>query len=89
LGSRDAVLTAAGADAAPRGFPSPEPDYDLLALAREGIDPALADAHERDGVVTVSALGATREAYIEAGRLAERLRILAKALRSDVTVKLG
>lgn len=87
LGSRDAVLVAAGYDDAPRGFPSAEADDDLIALAREGIDPALAGV-ERDaeGDLVVTALAETAAAHGEAGRLAERLRILARALRQDVRV---
>lgn len=87
LGSRDAVLVAAGYDDAPRGFPSAEADDDLLALAREGIDPALAGvALDADGDLVVTARTRTPAAYGEAGRLAERLRILARALRRDVAV---
>lgn len=82
LGARDAVLAAAGYDEAPRGFPSPEPDDDLLALAREGIDPALAGVERApDGRPVVTALTDTPAAHTEAGRLIERLRILSRALR--------
>lgn len=87
LGSRDAVLAAAGYDDAPRGFPSAEPDTDLLALARQGIDPALASVERTsDRELVVTARAETAEAHGEAGRLAERLRILARALRQDVSV---
>lgn len=87
LGSRDAVLVAAGYDDARRGFPTAEADDDLLALAREGIDPALAGVHrDTDGDLVVTALSRTPAAYGEAGRLAERLRILARALRQDVPI---
>lgn len=87
LGSRDAVIEAAGYADAPRGFPSAEAGDDLLALAREGIDPALAGVeHDDDGDLVVTARSRTPAAYGEAGRLAERLRILARALRQDVTV---
>lgn len=89
LGSRDAVLVAAGYDDAPRGFPTPEAGDDLLALARDGVDPALASVHrDTDGDLVVTALSRTPAAYGEAGRLAERLRILARALRDDATVVL-
>lgn len=89
LGSRDAVLAALAYGAAPRGFPSPEPDDDLLAVAREGIDPMLASVRASDGTVLVSAETDTPEAHMEAGRLAERVRILARALRQDVIVRVG
>jgi coenzyme F420-0:L-glutamate ligase/coenzyme F420-1:gamma-L-glutamate ligase len=88
LGSRDAVLAAVGRTEAPRGFPAPEPDLDLLALAVEGVDDSLVSVHEQRGSVTVRVLADRPEAWAEAGRLAERIRILARALRQDVTVTL-
>lgn len=86
LGARDAVLVAAG-HGDTRGFPSPELDDDLLALAREGVDLTLADAELVDGSIEVRALVDSSVAHVETGKLAERLRILARALRQDVTVK--
>ncbi|MET0930373.1 MAG: coenzyme F420-0:L-glutamate ligase [Aeromicrobium sp.] len=86
LGSREAVLVAVGRAEAPRGFPAPEPGDDLLAVARDGIDPTLVEVSENGDAVTLSVVGAAPEAHVEAGRLAERVRILAKALRRDVTV---
>ncbi|MEO6606606.1 MAG: coenzyme F420-0:L-glutamate ligase, partial [Aeromicrobium sp.] len=86
LGARDAVLKAAGHGDDTRGFPSPEPDDDLLALAREGVDLTLADAELVGGTIEVRAASSEPEAYIEAGVLAERLRILARALGQDVTI---
>lgn len=81
LGSRDAVLVAAGYGDELRGFPTPEADDDLLALAREGIDPALAAVDEIEGELVISAVTDTPGAHREAGRLAERVRILGRALR--------
>lgn len=85
LGARDAVLVAAG-HGDTRGFPSPEPDDDLLVLAREGVDLTLADAELVDGSIEVRPLNASPAAFIEAGVLAERLRIFARALGQDVTI---
>lgn len=85
LGARDAVLVAAGHGDI-RGFPSPEPDDDLLALARDGVDLTLADAELVDGSIEVRPLNASPAAFIEAGVLAERLRILARALGMDVAI---
>lgn len=81
LGSRDAVLVAAGYGDQLRGFPTPEPDDDLVALASEGIDPDLAVVRDVDGARVAVAVTETPAAHREAGRLAERLRILARALR--------
>ncbi|MET0449490.1 MAG: F420-dependent oxidoreductase, partial [Aeromicrobium sp.] len=86
LGSREAVLVAVGHDESPRGFPAAEPGDDLLALAREGIDATLVEASEDGDDVVLSVVGEGPEAYVEAGRLAERVRILAKALRRTVFV---
>lgn len=83
LGARDAVLAAAGYVEQLRGFPSPEPADDLLALAREGIDPALAVVRDIGGRPEVSAVVETPAAYVEVGRLTERLRILGRALRHE------
>lgn len=85
LGAREAVLVAAG-QGDTRGFPSPEPDDDLLALAREGVDLTLADAELVDGSIAVRAKSDSAEAYVAAGVLAERLRILARALGQSVTI---
>lgn len=85
LGARDAVLVAAG-HGDTRGFATPEPDDDLLALAREGVDLTLADAELIDGSIEVRPLNASPAAFIEAGVLAERLRILARALGQDVQI---
>ncbi|WP_332643935.1 coenzyme F420-0:L-glutamate ligase [Aeromicrobium sp.] len=87
LGARDAVLVAAGYDDDIRGFPSPEPDDDLLAMARQGVDLTLADAELVDGSIEVRPLNASPAAFIEAGVLAERLRILARALGQDVPIR--
>lgn len=81
LGARDAVLVAAGYGAELRGFPAAETSDDLIALAREGIDPTLAVVHDVAGRPEVSAVVETPEAYVEVGRLTERLRILGRALR--------
>ncbi|MET1038589.1 MAG: coenzyme F420-0:L-glutamate ligase [Aeromicrobium sp.] len=90
LGARDAVLAATDPDAgAPRGFPAPEPGDDLLALARAGIDAELVVVREDGGAVTISVVGGGPEAHVEAGRLVERISILAKALRRDVAVTVG
>lgn len=85
LGARDAVLMALGADDV-RGFPTPDDDHDLLSLAREGIDLALADASLVDGAIAVHAKEESPAAHVAAGVLAERLRILARALSRDVTI---
>lgn len=81
LGARDAVLVAAGYGAELRGFPAPEATDDLLTVAREGIDPTLAVVQDVAGQPEVSAVVETPEAYVEVGRLTERLRILGRALR--------
>jgi len=89
LGARDAVLHAVGFDEDLRGFPSPEPDDDLVAWAQEGVDLSLADVRvAADGAFTVVALASSREAYVQVGVLAERLRVLARALGRDVAVSL-
>lgn len=85
LGARDAVLVAAG-HGATRGFPAPDDDHDLLALARDGVDLTLAYAELVDGSIEVRPLNASPAAFIEAGVLAERLRILARALGQDMTI---
>ncbi len=77
LGARDAVLAAVSRGELPRGFPVPEPDDDLIALARAGADLSLADVTvAADGSLEVRALSedGAPEAYVEAGALAERLR---------------
>lgn len=86
LGARDAVLKAVGHGDDTRGFPTPETDDNLLALAREGIDLALADVSLVDGSIEARALAESPAAHFEAGRLAERLRILARALGQDVII---
>ena len=85
LGARDAVLAAVGRGDT-RGFPSPEPDDDLLTLARVGADLTLADAELVGESIEVRPLDASPAAFIAAGVLAERLRILARALGQDVTI---
>lgn len=89
LGARDAVLAAVSRAELPRGFPAPEPDDDLIALARAGADLSIADVTvAADGSLEVRALSedGAPEAYVEAGALAERLRILARALRLEVVI---
>ncbi|MEJ7633744.1 coenzyme F420-0:L-glutamate ligase [Aeromicrobium sp.] len=89
LGAREAVLAATARGGMPRGFPSAEAGDDLIALARAGADLSLADVSVgADGALDVRALGVSGapEAYVEAGALAERLRILARALRQDVVI---
>ena len=86
LGARDAVLLAAGHGDDTRGFLAQDEDYDLLELAREGVDLALADAELTDGSIEVRALNASPAAFIAAGTLAERLRILSRALGQEVTI---
>ncbi len=85
LGARDAVIVAAGYGDT-RGFSSAEPDDDLLELARDGVDLTLADAELVDGSIEVRPLNASPAAFIAAGVLAERLRILARALGQNVTI---
>ncbi len=85
LGARDAVLVAVG-HGDTRGFPSPEPDDDLLALALEGADLTLAEAAWVGDAIEVRASSAALAAHVEAGVLAERLRILSRALGQDVTI---
>ena len=87
LGARDAVLAAVSDDVeVSRGFPAAQADDDLLALARAGVDPALVAVTEHDGVVTITVVGTGSGAHVEAGRLLERVRVLARALRRDVTI---
>jgi len=89
LGARDAVLAAVSRGELPRGFPVADEDDDLLALARAGTDLSLADVTvAADGSLEVRALSedGAPEAYVEAGALAERLRILARALRREVVI---
>lgn len=83
LGSRDAVIVAAGYDDELRGFPSPEATDNLVALASAGIDPSLAAVRDDGGVLTAVAVRDTPASYREAGRLTERLRILGRALRTN------
>lgn len=85
LGARDAVLVAAGYGST-RGFAAPDDDLDLLALALAGIDLALTNAERVDGGVEVRARGGSAAAHVETGKLAERLRILARALGEDTTI---
>jgi coenzyme F420-0:L-glutamate ligase/coenzyme F420-1:gamma-L-glutamate ligase len=90
LGARDAVLAALGHDdEASRGFPASEPDDDLVALAREGVDPGLVSVSRDGKVVTIVAVGEGPGAWIAAGRAAERVRVLARALRQDVAILIG
>jgi coenzyme F420-0:L-glutamate ligase/coenzyme F420-1:gamma-L-glutamate ligase len=89
LGARDAVLAAASRGELPRGFPAADEDDDLIALARAGADLSLADVTvAADGSLEVRALSedGAPEAYVEAGALAERLRILARALHREVVI---
>lgn len=86
LGARDAVLAAVGHGDSSRGFPAPQPDDDLLALARDGIDPELVEVVEDGEVVRITVVGSGPAAYVEAGRLRERVHILATALRRDVAI---
>jgi coenzyme F420-0:L-glutamate ligase/coenzyme F420-1:gamma-L-glutamate ligase len=83
------VLAATARGDLPRGFPAAEPEDDLIALARAGADLSLADVSvAADGSLEVRSLSedGAPEAYVEAGALAERLRILARALRRDVVI---
>jgi coenzyme F420-0:L-glutamate ligase/coenzyme F420-1:gamma-L-glutamate ligase len=90
LGARDAVLAALGHDdEASRGFAASEPDDDLVALAREGVDPGLVSVSRDGEVVTIVAVGEGPGAWIAAGRAAERVRVLARALRQDVKILIG
>lgn len=89
LGSRDAVLAAAAHGELPQGFPVADDDHDLIALARAETDLSLADVTvAADGSLEVRALSedGAPEAYVEAGALAERLRILARGLRREVVI---
>lgn len=89
LGARDAVLAAASRGDLPRGFPVADEDDDLLSLARAGTDLSLADVTvAADGSLEVRAVSedGAPEAYVEAGALAERLRILARALRRETVI---
>ena len=85
LGARDAVVVAAG-HGDTRGFPTPDDDHDLLALARDGVDLSLVDASRVDGSIEVHAMEESPAAHVAAGVLTERLRILARALSQDVTI---
>ncbi|GAA3515626.1 hypothetical protein GCM10022234_08370 [Aeromicrobium panaciterrae] len=85
LGARDAVLVAAG-NGDTRGFPAPDDDHDLIALAREGVDLALADVELVNGAIEVSAKSGSPEAHVASGVLAERLRILSRALGQETTI---
>ncbi len=89
LGARDAALAAVSRGDLPAGFPAPDEDVDLIALARAGADLSLADVTvAADGSLEVRALSedGAPEAYVEAGALAERLRILARALQREVVI---
>ncbi len=88
LGARDAVLLAVSDRPDLRGFPSPEADDDLLALAREGVDLTLADVTRVDGVIQIRSGVDSPAANVAAGVLAERVRILARALGEDMTVEI-
>jgi len=87
LGSRDAVLLAVRHGSDLRGFPSPDADQDLVTLARNGVDLTLADVRtEADGTLALFAVTTSPDAYVQVGVLAERLRVLARALRQDVNI---
>lgn len=89
LGARDAVLLALGHDESVRGFPLPDATLDLVSLARRGVDTSLADVRATgEASLEVHLVGdrGTPEAFVQQGILAERLRILARALRLDVAI---
>lgn len=89
LGARDAALLAAGHDEDTRGFPMLDDGHGLLALACEGVDLSLTDASVVGDVIEVRAKSVEPAAYVAAGMLAERLRILARALGQDVTINVA
>lgn len=88
LGARDAVLLAAGHGEDIRGFPVPDADADLLALAGEGVDLTLTGATIVGASIEVRPADTSARAYLETGVLAERVRILARALGQDVAVRI-
>ena len=60
----------------------------LIACAAETDDEVMSSSEE-DGeeVMSDEGLDSSADALLEAGRLAERLRVLARALRQDVAVR--
>lgn len=94
FGSVDAVLAAVGHADVSRGFPMPlgDPIDRLVEAARAGTELMLADVRVRaGGVLEVYAVdgGSSVAASVAMGVLAERLRIIARALRLDVQVRLA
>ena len=94
LGSLDAVLAAAGHGNALRGFPMPAGDATtrLIAAAREGTNVDLADVRMLCGGVLEVYLASEEtspKALIAMGVLAERLRILTRAMRVDIPIMLA
>ncbi|WP_370615907.1 coenzyme F420-0:L-glutamate ligase [Mumia sp. Pv 4-285] len=80
LGARDAVEVALGSDV-PLGFPSAPPDALERVRDLASADPALVDVEIVDDAIRVTARSDAADALIEAGRVAERLRVAARAHR--------
>lgn len=91
LGSRDAVLAATRAGEHLRGFPRFEESSvdDLLEAARDGMDTAAADVRVLpNGELQLYSPNRERgpDEWLSLGALAERLRILARAMRIHTTI---
>lgn len=86
LGARDAVEAALTSTTAV-GFPSSEPDAADRVLALADPDPALVAVTLGAEAYEVTTLAPSPDALIEAGRVAERLRVAARAHRVDAAVE--
>ncbi|MBK5248442.1 MAG: coenzyme F420-0:L-glutamate ligase [Actinomycetales bacterium] len=94
MGSRDAVLAACGRGAVLRGFPAdPENTLEeLIRRAQEGVDRAVVELiaiNESTLQISSSAAIPGPSARIAVGTLAERLRVLARAMRLNVRIEIA
>ena len=94
LGARDAMIAATGNEESPRGFPlDPESSVEeLLDAARIGVDTNAADVRILPGgdlQVYPKRPDPGQQDWLAMGALAERLRILAKAMRIPCAVVFG
>ncbi|KAA1422446.1 coenzyme F420-0:L-glutamate ligase [Mumia zhuanghuii] len=86
LGARDAVEVALGDDD-PTGFPGAAADAVARVRDLAAADPSLVDVEVADDGFRVTVLHDGADAMIEAGRVAERLRIAARAHQVDRPVE--
>ena len=97
LGSRDAVFAACNHGMDLRGFPADEDNTidELIRRAQQGVDPTEAEVRVIDGsagsalqVCSPASVSGPAE-WVAVGALAERLRVLARAMRLDVGIEVG